>query len=98
MYILNKEGTEAFNSEHICNIFISKDNAIRAAMKTRTTGGYLGQYDSLNEAKTALKILIIRLGDGFQMPDSMSIKAEVIRFSDKTQRINGKKQKGHGGS
>lgn len=100
MIIINKDKTNLVNFEQIENIFIG-NNTIKANMKSGK-GMQLGAYNSLEDTKIAMEVLIERLlknNSFIQMPSDNDIKAKVINSAFEKQRsLTGKKQKGYGGS
>ena len=102
LIIVNKERNDAYNISHIVNIYMASDgNTIKAVAGTSTRGGILGKYKTIELARKAFEILMKRIEVSSReivyMPTDDEVERE-IKAGNKVHSINGKKQKGHGGS
>lgn len=102
MIIVNKEHNDAYNVNHITNIYVSSDGcSIKAATDGATRGGILGKYNSYDESKKAFEIIMNKLSRNgaivVYMPQDSEIKEKGYANAS-YHRITGKKTKGHGGS
>lgn len=102
LIIVNKEYNDAYNISHVVNIYMSSDgNTIKAVAGTSTRGGILGKYKTFESARKAFEILMKRIEVSSReivyMPTDDEVERE-IKAGNKAHSINGKKQKGHGGS
>ena len=102
LIIVNKERNDAYNISHIVNIYMASDvNTIKAVAGTSTRGGILGKYKTFESARKAFEILMKRIEVSSReivyMPTDDEVEREV-KAGNKLHGINGKKQKGHGGS
>ena len=102
MIIVNKEHNDAYNISHIVNIYMASDgNTIKAVAGTSTMGGILGKYKTIESARKAFEILMKRIEVSSReivyMPTDDEVERE-IKAGNKVHNINGKKQRGHGGS
>nr|DAI27708.1 MAG TPA: hypothetical protein [Caudoviricetes sp.] len=79
----------------------SDGNTIKAVAGTSTRGGILGKYKTIESARKAFEILMKRIEVSSReivyMPTDEEVERE-IKAGNKMHSINGKKQKGHGGS
>ena len=79
----------------------SDGNTIKAVAGTSTRGGILGKYKTIESARKAFEILMKRIEVSSReivyMPTDEEVERE-IKTENKIHSINGKKQKGHGGS
>ena len=102
MIIINKEMTSIVNFEQVENIFVGAGGtSIKANLKSGN-GMQLGFYGSVEEAKIVIQILAEQISkniDCIKMPQDKQIEAKInsVPYS-KPHHINGKKQKGFGGS
>lgn len=102
LIIVNKECNDAYNISHVVNIYMASDgNTIKAVAGTSTRGGILGKYKTIESARKAFDILMKRIEVSSReivyMPTDEEVERE-IKAGNKMHSINGKKQKGHGGS
>ena len=102
MLIVNKDGTDVYNIDHVVNIYIGSDGtSIKVSAGTATRGGILGKYRSYEETKEALKILLTNISSGekkiVNMPQDETV-SEKTKIKETYHHISGKKIKGHGGS
>lgn len=102
MIIVNKEHNDAYNVNHITNIYVSSDGySIKAATDGATRGGILGKYNSYDESRKAFEIVMNKLSrndaDVVYMPQDSEVK-EKGYTNTSYHHITGKKTKGHGGS
>lgn len=102
LIIVNKEYNDAYNISHVVNIYMASDgNTIKAVAGTSTRGGILGKYKTFESARKAFEILMKRIEVSSReivyMPTDDEVERE-IKAGNKMHSINGKKQKGHGGS
>ena len=102
MLIVNKDGTDVYNIDHVVNIYIGSDGtSIKVSAGTTTRGGILGKYRSYEETKEALKILLTNISIGEKkivyMPQDETV-SEKTKIKEKYHHISGKKTKGRGGS
>lgn len=61
MLIVSKDYSEAYNLAHITNFYIGSDGTTIKASAGTTRGGILGKYNSFEETKTALKIMLCEI-------------------------------------
>jgi len=102
LIIVNKDHNDAYNISHVVNIYMASDgNTIKAVAGTSTRGGILGKYKTFESARKAFEILMKRIEVSSReivyMPTDNEVERE-IKAGNKAHSINGKKQKGHGGS
>lgn len=106
MIIVNKNRTEAYNTEQITNYYIgSDDTSIKVSAGAATRGGILGKYDTFEETKAAMGIMLSKIGMSnnstgvIYMPDDDDVRKQLrITENKASHHIAGKKTKGHGGS
>lgn len=103
MLIVSKDRKSAVNLKHVSAAFIGHDGH---SLKVTYAGGggcQLGEYETEWEAREALMMFAEAKRTGanlFFMPDDEAIKARIALRTETEKRrlMNGKKQKGHGGS
>ena len=103
MLIVSKDYSEAYNLAHITNFYIGSDGTTIKASAGTTRGGILGKYNSFEETKTALKIMLCEINKKdnqvVYMPNDNDVSTVIKRTPEhKHHHISGKKTKGHGGS
>ena len=103
MLIVSKECSEIYNLAHITNFYIGSDGTTIKASAGTTRGGILGKYNSFEETKTALKIMLCRINkkdnEVVYMPNDNDVNTVIKSTPEcKHHHISGKKTKGHGGS
>lgn len=102
MYVLNKNRTAIVKIDISGRIFV-RDNAVCYG-RTDEKPSYLGEYESWEQAKMALKILFDTLknprSNAVEMPLEGDVRARVANITPEAERhhLTGKKTKGHGGS
>lgn len=95
MFIVNKDGNDMYNTEHIVNIY-QCDCTIKVCAGVSKPGGILGRYNNYEDTQLAYDMLIgaLRRESGvFIMPGD-----EELRKTEIYHHPTGKKTKGHGGS
>lgn len=102
MIIVNKDRNDAYNMDHVTNIYIGADGcSIKASAGSATRGGILGKYGSYELAGKAFQILMesIEKEDKkvLYMPDDSDVHGKM-QMKQTYHHITGKKTKGHGGS
>lgn len=104
MLIVNKNRTEAYNTERITNYYIGSDGtSIKVSAGGTTRGGILGKYESFEETKAAMEIMLLKISNNgnrvIYMPDDDYVRQKLRTIENKVcHHITGKKTKGHGGS
>ena len=104
MIIVSKDRTEAYNSERITNYYIGSDGtSIKVSAGGTTRGGILGKYESFEETKAAMEIMLSKISNSgnrvIYMPDDDYVRQKLRITENKAcHHIAGKKTKGYGGS
>lgn len=102
MYVLNKKRNEIVELDISGRIFI-RDTTVYCG-RTDEKPSYLGDYESGEQAKMALRLLFEALKNpqihAFEMPLENDVKSRLEIFTQNVERHHkkGKKTKGHGGS
>lgn len=102
MYILSKKRNEIVKIDISGRIFVR--GGVVCCGKADEKPYYLGDYESEEQAKVALKMLFDALknprGNTLEMPSEKDVKAAVANIGQDIERhhVTGKKVKGHGGS
>lgn len=100
--IANKDINDAYNIEHIVNIYIGSDGrSVKVAAGATTRGGILGKYNSYDETRKALEILLERISrrdTGVVYMPSDSEVSSKMNVKEVYRHVSGKKTKGYGGS
>lgn len=101
MYILKKDGSAIYNLEKAETVCISSSGIIIKFVSGSSSN--LGKYDSGEDCKTALEIILdaINLGrsNGIRCPSDAQVKTRRLQTEPvRNRHISGKKTKGHGGS
>lgn len=102
MFIVSKEHNDVYNQSSITNIYIGSDGtSIKVSAGSTTRGGILGKYNSYEEAKKALEIILECIAKNnmevIYMPQDKEVK-DKMQAKEAYHHITGKKTKGHGGS
>lgn len=104
MYIVSKNCEEMYNLDRATNIYISSDGCSIKICVDGTRGGQLGKYNSSEETKEAMVILVeemknTRNNNIIQMATDEAVQTRVRVLSKQVyHHATGKKTKGHGGS
>lgn len=104
MIIVNKDRNDAYNANHITNMYIGSDgNSIKVSAGSTTRGGILGKYNSYEETKKAFEILLKNISKNdvgvLYMPQDNEVENEIKAGPKEAyHHVSGKKTKGHGGS
>lgn len=103
MLIVSKDCGEAYNLAHVTNFYIGSDGTTIKASAGTTRGGILGKYNSFEETKTALKIMLHDINkkdnEVVYMPNDNDVSTAIKSIPErKRHHVGGKKTKGHGGS
>ena len=90
-WILSKDGTSFFNTDHIAMVYCAGDCILRVLLLSSERSYKLGRYNTQEEAETALKIVLkgIIAEKDVQAPDNETVY-KVIGMS-KERAGNGKK-------
>jgi hypothetical protein len=100
-WILSKDGTSFFNTDHIVMVYCAGDFILRVLTLSTDRSYKLGRYSTQEEVETALKIVLKGVMDNknVQAPDDEKVYA-VLRGTNKTKEraANGKKPVRRGGS
>lgn len=100
MIIINKDKTSFLMFDQVENVFIG-DLAIKANMKSGK-GMQIAKYNSIEDTKVALQILIERIQQNqsvINSPTDEEVRIKIQQTKESRARsLTGKKTKGHGGS
>ncbi len=101
MILVSKDHNDAYNIDHITNIYIGSDGqSIKAATDSGTRGGILGKYNTYDETRKAFEMIMDKLSANalvVYMPKDSEIK-EKGTYNAPHHHITGKKTRGYGGS
>lgn len=101
-FLLTKNHSEIYNLDHIYNIFIHMDTcSIKATNNQTRGGGLIGRYDTPEECRAALEIIMrgIQSGGVVYVPGDEQVRAALADEGDKHQNgYHGSKPVRRGGS
>lgn len=104
MFIYNKNKGYAINTDNIKDIFLGRDTGTVSAGEKNGGITRICTYDSEEEAKAAIEMLMEQMAAGkrevIYMPEPESVRTRLRERATFPQRhhVTGKKTKGHGGS
>lgn len=104
MLILSKNGCSIINLDHVKSVHTTGDGCKLICEFSDRDSCCAAEYETGEKAKTALRMLANAAKSGiciFLMPDDLSVQGEIAvtrKGYESRYNINGKKNKGHGGS
>jgi len=101
MFIVAKDKKSIINMEQTTSIYIGSDGCTIKADFKNGKGCQIARYDTETHSKIALEMIadsINKTKEIVTMPEEQTICAKINLKKEKSQHINGKKQKGYGGS
>lgn len=98
MFIVSKDRDSIINMDHITNLHASDPYTIKAAI-ANGSGYKVGRYNG-PVAEKVIEMIGLAIGktEVYFLPSDESVQAKLNEERARYHSIDGKKQKGHGGS
>lgn len=100
MYIVSTDKKAVINFEQTTSMYIGADGCTLKADFGNGKGCQIGRYGSEKAAQAALDIIARNIGkcEVYFAPDDSAVRARINLEEQRRHPVDGKKQKGHGGS